>query len=57
MNEIEWYRVTFSIELKAISKEHAVESAIQQLHTKADRKKYYKKTQKIRRNNLGEQGK
>jgi len=49
MNEIEWYRVTFSIELRAINKEHAVESAIQQLHTKADRKRYYKKTEKIRK--------
>ena len=49
MNEIEWYRVDFSIKLRAINKEHAVESAVQCLHTQADRKNHFKKVVKIRR--------
>jgi len=49
MNEVEWYRVDFSIKLRAINKIHAEESAIQYLKTQALRKQHLKKVTKIKK--------
>ena len=49
MGEVDWYRVDFSIKLRAINKEHAVDSAVQCLNTQAVRRNHIDKVVKVRK--------